>query len=299
MRLTNQIIKKINDHYTFCKVKYQAHKKAAEKYNTLYVNTTMPIIIISSITTILASYAVSDQYKWLGNYVAICSGITTVCQALSSFLEFKNKYQEHLLVSNKYIALVRFLENEITVNYDNLESDDIEQDEIYIKNLFERLKLELSNIQNSAPVLPAPWSDYDYSKVHFGIGEIDDVLIDINIDIGANNSIDIGANNENTPLISMSGRGQSQGLNRAPSERNPLSSIVRVPDSILSNQLLSNQLLSNQLSSGPLSSKNLALSSNLPIAQTPIAQTQPTIPAKSYYRNSDPNMAENPTIVQL
>lgn len=191
MQQNKHIIKKINEHYAFCKIKYQAHKKAAEKYNDLYNNTTIPIIILSSITTVLASYNGTPEYKWLATVVAIFSGITTICHALASFLEFKNKYQDHLVVSNKYIALARLIETELYVKYYSAEVDDA-----YITNIFDKIYTELLNIQNGEPILPTDLSDVDYSKVHFGVGELDDVLIDIDIQ-PRQSSVD-----EQTPLIS-------------------------------------------------------------------------------------------------
>lgn len=183
MKLNTQVIRKINEYYTFCKYKYQAHTKAAEKYNSLYMYTTAPIIILSSITTILASYngSPSSDYRWLALTVAVFSGTTTVCQSLASFLEFKNKYQEHFITATKYLALARMIENEFYINYYNCDPNDPDNklNEAYIKNLFEKIYAEFLNIQSVAPGLPASISDKDFTHARFGIGEIDDVLIDM------------------------------------------------------------------------------------------------------------------------
>ena len=180
MNVDKNIIKKVNDYYTFCKVKYQAHTKAAEKFNALYINTTAPVIILSAITTLLASYNGIPNFQWLATVVAIFSGATTVGQALVSFLEFKNKYQDHHLTAMKYIALMRTIESDFYVNYYSQEiSSDPVLKEKYIKAFFEKIQIEFNNIQSSAPVFPSDIADMDLLTTKIGANEVDDVLIDI------------------------------------------------------------------------------------------------------------------------
>ncbi|MGL5934197.1 MAG: DUF4231 domain-containing protein [Cetobacterium sp.] len=180
MKLNTEIVKKVNEYYTFCKVKYQAHTKAAEKYNKYYTNSTVPTIIVSTITTILASYNGIPNVQWLAIVVAIMSGITTTCQALVSFFEFKNKYQAHFDTANKYMKLLREIESDFYINYYNsaLAADPILSEE-YIHKFFANIHKEFMNIQSISPVLPSDISDMDFSNARFGVGEVDDVLIEV------------------------------------------------------------------------------------------------------------------------
>lgn len=180
MRLNAEIIKKVNEYYTFCKVKNQAHTKAAEKYNNLYINTTAPTIVISTITTIFASYNGIPNIQWIAIAVAILSGITTVFQALTAFFEFKNKYQAHFDTASKYMKLLREIESDFYINYYNsaMAADPV-LSEKYIHEFFDKIHKEFINIQSTAPVLPGDIADKDFSNAHFGVGEVDDVLIDV------------------------------------------------------------------------------------------------------------------------
>jgi hypothetical protein len=180
MNINNDIVKKVNEYYTFCKAKHQAHIKAAEHFNKLYISTTAPTIVVSAITTIFASYNGMPNFQWLAIVVAILSGITTVLQALVSFFEFKNKYQEHMNTAIKYVKLLRDIEGDFYVNfYSNEFAANPNLTDNYIRTFFVKMQTEFVNIQSSAPVLPSFISDANYANAHFGVSEVDDVLIEI------------------------------------------------------------------------------------------------------------------------
>lgn len=173
----DQIIRKLNDYYITCKLKYYQHLKMAEKYKSLYINTMPPIIILSSLTTVLASYNGSITDPALTIAVAIFSGLTTIAQALVAFFEFNTKYENHISASNKYITLSRMIEVEIYTNYYG-QVDNIEQEKEYIKYLFEKIQKEMDTIQNTMPSIPVSLDKQNYNNVRFGAGELCQQLID-------------------------------------------------------------------------------------------------------------------------
>lgn len=156
MKLSENIIAKINEYYTTCINKYTYHLKSAQRYKSLYVYTTTPIIIFSSITTVLASYNGNSIDPNLAIAVAIFSGLTTIGQALVSFVEYNTKYTSHFAVSNKFMNLARMIETEITVNYFNTvnDPDDEVATQKYIKYLFEKIYTEFITLQDGEPYLP-------------------------------------------------------------------------------------------------------------------------------------------------
>jgi hypothetical protein len=113
----NIILNKLNEYYLLCKSKHFKHTKSAEHYKKLYTWSNIPVIILSSSTTMLASYNTQALGPNFTIAVAICSGITTVWHSLNSFLEFNTKLEKHLVTANKYINLSRMIEKEIYINY--------------------------------------------------------------------------------------------------------------------------------------------------------------------------------------
>jgi hypothetical protein len=190
MKLPVQILKKLNDYYVTCKSRYYKHLKVAELYRNLYMNTTMPIIVLSSMTTVLASYNGSVVDYRLAIAVAVFSGLTTIGQALVSFYEFNSKYESHLSISNKFINLSRMIETEIYINYYNTSKVDVEE---YIKYLFEKINKEFTTIQESELPLPNYINSKHFVGVRCGSNDINDVLIDIDHELplsGINSEID-------------------------------------------------------------------------------------------------------------
>lgn len=177
MRLNSQIVNKINDYYTTCKLKYYYHLKAAEKYKMLYIYTTAPIIVLSSVTTVLASYNGNIVDVRLAIAVAVISGITTIGHALVSFFEYNSQYEAHITTSNKFTNLTHLIETEFFTNYVNATTD--EETQIYVKYLFDKLYREFTNIQDNAPYLPSSISERAYPNVQYGAENINDVLITI------------------------------------------------------------------------------------------------------------------------
>ena len=199
MRLTTQVLKKINDNYADCIVRHNAHLREAIWYNNLYVYTTSPIIILSSVTTVIASYNGNINSQAIAIAVAICSGLVTIAQALSSFLEFKNKYQISLDVSNRYISLARMIESEFYVNYYNSNMDSSPESEGYIRDLFKKIQNELYNIQIVEPSLPIiiERKDYESVKAQYELGCIHDALYNLKESNGCiNNNTQQGSSND-------------------------------------------------------------------------------------------------------
>jgi hypothetical protein len=92
MKLSEEIINKINDYYTSCKGNAYKHLKNAETYKTLYNYTNTPLIVLSSLTTILASVNGNYPLTQIAIATAVISGLTTILQAISSFYEYNKKY---------------------------------------------------------------------------------------------------------------------------------------------------------------------------------------------------------------
>lgn len=155
MKLSENILNKINEYYNLCITKYHYHLKSAIYYKTLYFYTTAPIIISSSITTVLASYNGSIISQNLAITVAIFSGLTTIGQALISFIEYNAKYTSHFAASNKFMNLARTLETEVIVNYFNTinDTEDENATKAYVKYLFDKINSELTTIQDGEPYL--------------------------------------------------------------------------------------------------------------------------------------------------
>jgi hypothetical protein len=164
MKLPEKVLDKINEYYKFCIIKYHYHLKAAEKYKLLYIYTTAPIIVFSSITTVLASYNGNTIDQNLAIAVAIFSGLTTIGQALVSFVEYNTKYTAHFAISNKFMNLARMIETEVTINYFNTinDNDDETITKAYIKFLFDKIYTGLTTIQDAEPYLPMVISNKKY-----------------------------------------------------------------------------------------------------------------------------------------
>jgi hypothetical protein len=176
MNIDYQIERQINSYYTYTKLKYHTHLQAAIYYKSWYHYTTTPLIIISSIVTVLASYNGSYNDQIMAITVAVLSGITTIMHAAKSFFEFDSKSTVSLGISNKYINLARYIENNFYTNY--ITNDDkISADSMRI--IFNFIQTELANIQSTEPTLPVHIQNTDYSQASYGIGKISDGLIDI------------------------------------------------------------------------------------------------------------------------
>lgn len=176
MKIDSNILKKLSDFYVACKHKYYKHLRMAEKYKTLYHYTTTPIIVLSSLTTVLASYNGNVTDYRLAIAVAIASGLTTIGQALVSFFEYNSKYEAHLAASNKYLNLARLIETEVYINLYNSTNQNIEEE---VKFLFETIHKELINIQESEPILPAFIISKKFKNIKCGSNDINDGLLDI------------------------------------------------------------------------------------------------------------------------
>jgi|SRR6476661_3187774 len=170
---------KINEYYVRSKVKYQAHKKAAEKYNDLYYRTTYPSIIVSTIASSLASFNILNL-AWLAPIVAVVSILSTVIQSLTAFFEYKNKYQEHKIVSDSYMRITRSIEKYIYGEFFTEKIyNNVELREEYIKSFFDRINKDFNGVESKEPVLPSDIANLNILNTKIGNSEVDDVLIDM------------------------------------------------------------------------------------------------------------------------
>ncbi len=168
------ITNKINDYYSFCKAKSYAHLKAAEMYKRLYNYTTAPVIVLSSITTLLASYNINTTLQSLIILTAVASGIVTISHALASFLEYNVKHNTHLKTSNSYMTLVLNIENDFLIEYYN---NDNNLSKEFVTSFFEKIHNLLKNIKNNEPCLPSSIANQNYINNYYGLNDIDEQLI--------------------------------------------------------------------------------------------------------------------------
>lgn len=176
MKINIHILNKLNEQYLTCKSRYYKHIKTAEYYKNLYIRTTIPIILLSSITTILASFNGNFMNADFAIVVAVFSGLTTICQALASFLEYNAKYDLHLNIANKFITLARFIETEVYVNYYTIKETTDDANFTFIKNLLERIQKDFGSIQDVEPYIPSFINEHKYTDVKCGTSNIQDLL---------------------------------------------------------------------------------------------------------------------------
>lgn len=161
------ILHKLNEYYNLCKMKNFLHIKSAERYKNLYTLNTLPVIILSSTTTVLATYNSSNMGKYFSIAVATMSGLTTIWHSVNAFLEFNTRLEKHLLTANKYINLSRIIESEIYSNYYN--SNIVNQN--VLQNIPNQIEESLSDehVNTNIPIM----SDFD---------EKNNIDIQLNID---------------------------------------------------------------------------------------------------------------------
>jgi hypothetical protein len=180
MKINKHILHKLNEQYLTCKTRYYKHIKAAEHYKNLYIKTTIPIILFSSITTVLASFNGNFMNMQFAIVVAGFSGLTTISQALASFLEYNTKFDGHTNSANKFINLARFIETEVYTNYYSIKTSTDEDDYTFIKILMEKIQKEFSSIQDVEPYIPLRIQSKTYKNVKCGTSNIDDDLFELN-----------------------------------------------------------------------------------------------------------------------
>ncbi len=185
MKINIHILNKLNEQYLTCKIRYFKHTKSAEYYKNLYIRTTIPIILFSSVTTILASFNGNFMNEQFSIIVAIFSGLTTIGQALSAFLEYNTKYDLHMNTANKFITLARYIETEVYSNYYTIKESSDEDEYVFIKNLLEKIQKDFGLIQDIEPYIPSVIRNKIYKNVKCGTSKIDDDLFDM----GENNTL--------------------------------------------------------------------------------------------------------------
>ncbi len=157
-------------------MRYYKHLKAAEYYKNLYVRTTIPIIITSSITTILASFNGSFTGAKFSIAVAVFSGLTTIGQSLTSFLEYNTKYDTHINSANKFIALAMSIETEVFTNYYAIRASDGEDVLGFTRELLKKIQKDFGMIQDVEPYIPSNIQNSTYKSVTCGTSDISDDL---------------------------------------------------------------------------------------------------------------------------
>jgi hypothetical protein len=157
MEFERNITEKLMDYYETCIRNYKAHIQIANAFNNLYIYTTLPIIIIGSTTTVLASYNSSVTDPHFAVTVAVLSGITTIGNALVAFFEYHKKKEIHTITSTKYRELSYDITQELLFPYYNLDAvaDESAKKE-YIRNVFDKVHKMLKSIQENEPYISIP-----------------------------------------------------------------------------------------------------------------------------------------------
>lgn len=214
MEIDNNVKRQINSYYTYTKIKYYTHLQAAMYYKSWYNYTTTPLIIISSIVTVLASYNGSYNDRYMAISVAVISGIATIMQATIAFFEFDSKATTSLLVSNKYITLTRYIENTFYTDY-IVNDKKISNDSM--RALFNAIQTELTNIQSIEPTPPMHIENMDYSNHRYGIGKISDNLVNYDNPINRDNLVDCDNSINHGNLINHSNANREKVVRIIPS----------------------------------------------------------------------------------
>jgi hypothetical protein len=139
-KLTNNLKKK----YSKCLELHHRHSEAAEHYRNLYYYTNIPIIISSSVTTVVASFNGNFMNSELAIGVALLSGLTTIGHALTSFFEFGSKTDQHRNVANRYLIAAQTIDANICLNIDQPAMTEL---------MLKMHKLIIS-IEETEPILP-------------------------------------------------------------------------------------------------------------------------------------------------
>jgi hypothetical protein len=132
-------------YHNLCKHKHMVHMKCAWHYQTWYVRCTIPVLTLSSLTTIMsASNAMPGELTHtLTIIVTVLSGLTTIGQSINAYLEYHVRINKHLVTAAKYHDITREIESQLRV-----------ETTLPAETLFISIKKELKNIEANEPIVP-------------------------------------------------------------------------------------------------------------------------------------------------
>jgi uncharacterized protein YeeX (DUF496 family) len=141
----------LKSYYNQCKKQNSFHYESALYYRKLYIKYTIPVLILSSLVTVLSTFNTKSENNIpLSICIAVFSGVLTASQSLMAFLEYgerSNNHKNTLLNYNnlkrnikKYLLLYEFSDTDISLKE--------------IKNIIETIHKDYSNIENTEPLVP-------------------------------------------------------------------------------------------------------------------------------------------------
>lgn len=104
---------KFEEYLRICKEKSTLHGEASSYYSKWYRYVTYPIIVVGGVNTVIASLNVRDKNIDLSYIIAILSGVHATTQAISSFVEYGKRSNEHSLTAIGYASLARYIESQL------------------------------------------------------------------------------------------------------------------------------------------------------------------------------------------
>lgn len=168
--MLNPLQIKLNQVYVTCKIRYYMHMMSAARYKLYNTIATIPVIVLSTATTLLASFNTNNLLA-LTITISVMSGITTVCHAVASFLQYSTLYAKHFATANQYISLVQYIETNYFTNQEKIES---------LSPILLYINKQLINVQNSEPLIPISFSQQTYtSLIYNGIPITQPLIIDV------------------------------------------------------------------------------------------------------------------------
>jgi len=143
----NEDVKAIFNFYLDkCKRKAFLHSYAVVYYKKWYKLTTLPLLIISSMLTATSAYNTTANTNYISIIISILSGVLTAGHSITSFLEYGERANDHLITSNAYSNLQRSIEMELHIPI---------RDRNSIKFNFEVFSREFASIESSERLIPA------------------------------------------------------------------------------------------------------------------------------------------------
>lgn len=134
-----------------CNTRYKAHLKAALNYRKRYIRSTIPILILSAVTTLLTGISVKLESFGVGLAATIVSSLVLMGNSIAAFLEYNNKFNDHFTCANKYINLARYIETKVYGNYELFASGSGEE---FAKQMLSDVEKEMIAIQDIEPCIP-------------------------------------------------------------------------------------------------------------------------------------------------
>lgn len=108
--MKEEVKKLLKVYASYCKLRYRQHYEASRYNKSKYKKLVIPILVLSSLLTVLSSYNASFTNIKITWIIAVVSFFLTFCQALSSFYEYNEVSNRHAITYSSYHALYRTIE---------------------------------------------------------------------------------------------------------------------------------------------------------------------------------------------